>query len=120
MAEPRGGQAMVATRRVAFDEMPPLTLTRSAPTDEQDSGWVAFAGDEDEAYLANPANFCVIGLSTLIVLDPTIAPLLDTPAPCAFQRKEWTHPWQRVDDEGDQDPSGVGGSSPSASPDAAR
>ena len=58
------------------------------PDGDWDSGWRFTAGDESEAYMDDPNNAGIYKLNTICNDDPDIIPLLNTPAPCAFERDE--------------------------------
>ena len=73
-----------------------------------DSGWRFTAGDESEAYMDDPNNAGIYKLNTICNDDPDIIPLLNTPAPCAFERDEngvfqQIKDWKPDEDEEDPD-----------------
>lgn len=57
-----------------------------------DSGWWFWAGDgtEDDEFVANPANFKIFKLETLVNYAPEIIPILqmDVPVGTGFERDE--------------------------------
>lgn len=72
-------------------------LYREVPESEEDSGWRVFSGEEDQAYADDPANLGLYAVSTVVAIDPSIAPLLRTPAPCAFERESPASPFCATD-----------------------
>lgn len=76
-----------ASKRVAEERRRVCFMYREDPIGCDDSGWKFFAGDEPQAYIDNPDNVGRYSLSRIVDIDPDIAPLLDTPAPCAFERE---------------------------------
>jgi len=77
---------IIASNRVAKERMSVGYLYREAPDDEGDSGWRVFSGEEDQAYSDNADNFAMYNASTILEIDPSIGPLLATPAPVSFER----------------------------------
>jgi len=61
-------------------------MVRYEPVAEADSGWVFFAGNETEEYTADKTNFEIYDINTVANYDSEIIDLLDTAAPCAFER----------------------------------
>lgn len=81
--------AMVARggRRVRF-------MYREQAENDDDSGWRFFSGDEEQGYVDDPANIGLYALTTIVAIDPSIASLLATPAPCAFERDDERDPFR--------------------------
>jgi hypothetical protein len=78
---------IIASNEVAKDRKPVGYLYREAPTDDDDSGWRVFSGEETQEYADVAENFALYNASTIIEIDPSIRALLDTPWPVAFERK---------------------------------
>ena len=81
---------------------------REKPDGDWDSGWRFTAGDESEEYMDDPNNAGIYKLNTICNDDPDIIPLLNTPAPCAFERDEngvfqQIKDWKPDEDEEDPD-----------------
>ena len=81
---------------------------RENPDGGWDSGWRFTAGDESEAYMDDPNNAGIYKLNTICNDDPDIISLLNTPAPCAFERDEngvfqQIKDWKPDEDEEDPD-----------------
>lgn len=63
-------------------------MYRENPTNEFDSGWRFFAGDEDEQYTDNPDNFEIYELNTICNYDETIIPYLISEIGSSFERED--------------------------------
>ena len=94
LIRPMGGA--LATDRITVDGMPVGYMYREKPDRPEDSGWRFFAGDEDQAYVDDPVNTTVYAVNTIANYDPDIIDYLETPPPCAFEKVEGTHKYQRV------------------------
>lgn len=75
-----------ASDRITVDGMRVGYLYREAPDNSLDSGWRFFAGDESQEYSSDPNNFALYDVNTIANYDPMIVVVLETPAPCAFER----------------------------------
>ena len=53
-----------------------------------DSGWRFFCGDEDQKYADNPDNIGIYDVNTILEIDDSILPLLDSPFGTAFERED--------------------------------
>ncbi|MFC0351075.1 DUF2185 domain-containing protein [Undibacterium danionis] len=80
-----------ATDRIVVDGRPVGYMYRRDPIREEDSGWCFFAGDEDEAYMADSSKHDIYDVNTIVNYDPSILPFIDSECGCKFER----------DDEGD-------------------
>ena len=77
-----------STNRITVEGCKVGYCYREKPDGGWDSGWRFTAGDESEAYMDDPNNAGIYKLNTICNDDPDIIPLLNTPAPCAFERDE--------------------------------
>jgi hypothetical protein len=84
------------TDRITVDGERTCYMARQFPMGEVDTGWAFFAGDEDDAYLADPGNLGLYALNTIANYAPDVIPLLEIPAPCAFERDPDTGEWKAV------------------------
>jgi hypothetical protein len=91
---------IIASSHVATEGKPVGYLYREEPDNENDSGWRVFSGEETQEYADDPTNFAMYNASTIVELDPSIASVLDTPAPAAFERVAAGH-FMRVEANGD-------------------
>ena len=98
----------IATNRITVEGCKVGYCYREEPDGGWDSGWRFTAGDESEAYMDDPNNAGIYKLNTICNDDPDIIPLLNTPAPCAFERDEngvfqQIKDWKPDEDEEDPD-----------------
>lgn len=84
----KGADGCIATNRITVEECKVGYCYREEPDGEWDSGWRFTAGDESEGYMDDPNNAGLYKLNMICNDDPEIIPLLNTPAPCAFERDE--------------------------------
>ena len=103
-----GADGCIATNRITMEGYKVGYCYRENPDGGWDSGWRFTAGDESEAYMDDPNNAGIYKLNTICNDDPDIIPLLNTPAPCAFERDEngvfqQIKNWKPDEDEEDPD-----------------
>ncbi|WP_425518608.1 immunity protein Imm33 domain-containing protein [Pilosibacter fragilis] len=103
-----GADGCIATNRITVEGRKVGYCYREKPDGGWDSGWRFTAGDESEAYMDDPNNAGIYKLNTICNDDPDIIPLLNTPAPCAFERDEngvfqQIKDWKPDEDEEDPD-----------------
>ena len=103
-----GADGCIATNRITVEGCKVGYCYREKPDGDWDSGWRFTAGDESEAYMDDPNNAGIYKLNTICNDDPDIIPLLNTPAPCAFERDEngvfqQIKNWKPDEDEEDPD-----------------
>ena len=103
-----GADGCIATNRITVEGYKVGYCYREEPDGGWDSGWRFTAGDESEAYMDDPNNAGIYGLNSICNDDPDIIPLLNTPAPCAFERDEngvfqQIKDWKPDEDEEDPD-----------------
>ena len=98
----------IATNRITVEGCKVGYCYREKPDGDWDSGWRFTAGDESDEYMDDPNNAGIYGLNSICNDDPDIIPLLNTPAPCAFERDEngvfqQIKDWKPDEDEEDPD-----------------
>lgn len=103
-----GADGCIATNRITVEGYKVGYCYRENPDGGWDSGWRFTAGDESEAYMDDPNNAGIYKLNTICNDDPDIIPLLNTSAPCAFERDEngvfqQIKDWKPDEDEEDLD-----------------
>ena len=103
-----GASGCIATNRITVEGSKVGYCYREKPDGDWDSGWRFTAGDESDAYMDDPNNAGIYGLNTICNDDPDIIPLLNTPAPCAFERDgngafQPIEDWKPEQDEEDPD-----------------
>lgn len=86
MAKPSAATTAFASKRVAEKGRKVRFMYRENPQHPGDSGWKFFSGDEPQEYVDDPNNVGEYPLETIARIDPAVVPLLDRPAPCAFER----------------------------------
>ena len=103
-----GADGCIATNRITVEGRKIGYCYREEPDGGWDSGWRFTAGDESDEYMDDPNNAGIYKLNTICNDDPDIIPLLNTPAPCAFERDEngvfqKIKDWKPDEDEEDPD-----------------
>ena len=103
-----GADGCIATNRITVEGCKVGYCYREKPDGDWDSGWRFTAGDESDEYMDDPNNAGIYGLNSICNDDPDIIPLLNTPAPCAFERDEngvfqQIKDWKPDEDEEDPD-----------------
>ena len=103
-----GADGCITTNRITMEGYKVGYCYRENPDGGWDSGWRFTAGDESEAYMDDPNNAGIYKLNTICNDDPDIISLLNTPAPCAFERDEngvfqQIKDWKPDEDEEDPD-----------------
>ena len=83
-----GADGCIATNRITVEGCKVGYCYREEPDGDWDSGWRFTAGDESDDYMDDPNNAGIYKLNTICNDDSDIIPLLNTPAPCAFERDE--------------------------------
>lgn len=63
-------------------------MYREQPSYEEDSGWVFFAGDEDEEYSANSENFGLYNIIDVYKKDSSILSVLNAPPGSIYRRND--------------------------------
>lgn len=58
--------ALIITKQVISEGMPPRFILKDKPRNEQDSGWVIFSGFESDEYTDNADNFGVYDAKSLL------------------------------------------------------
>ena len=76
----------IASDKVTIDGLQIGYMYRENPSNESDSGWRFFAGDEDESYTNNPDNFSIFDLNTICNYDRTIIPYLESEIGSSFEK----------------------------------
>ncbi|MEQ9500742.1 MAG: DUF2185 domain-containing protein [Deltaproteobacteria bacterium] len=82
---------IVASREVTENGKSIGYMYRELTEAPDDSGWRVFSGEETQDYADDPGNFAMYNASTIVGLDPSIAPCLDASAPVAFARDDSGH-----------------------------
>ena len=84
LANDRG--SCLASDRITVDGKPVGFMYHEEPDHRHDSGWRFLAGDEDDDYMSDAANFELYDVNTIANYDTDVVPLLDAPVGSAFIR----------------------------------
>lgn len=76
----------MASDRITVDGARVGYMYREPPIRPEDSGWRFLAGDEDEAYMADPARHGIYDVNTIVNYDPDVLPFLEWPPGSGFER----------------------------------
>ena len=88
LSDRKDADGCIATNRITVEGCKVGYCYREKPDGGWNSDWRFTAGDESEAYMDDPNNAEIYKLNTICNDDPDIIPLLNTPAPCAYERDE--------------------------------
>lgn len=77
----------LATNQITKEGKKVGYMYREEPDRPGDSGWRFFSGGETQDYVDDPANTEICSVSAISNFDPTIVPLLDSPAGAAFGKR---------------------------------
>lgn len=91
-----GGDGAFVTEKVLSEGLPVLFIYREDPDNDQDSGWRAFSGAEDQEYINNPDNWKLVSLDVLTDRDPSVSEVLEYPVGSAFERNQENEDWIHV------------------------
>ena len=85
-----GHGGCIATDMITVEGLPVRFMYREPydPRRKEDSGWRFMSGYESDEYMDNPDNHDVYDVNTIANYDPSIIPLLDSPAGSAFEKPE--------------------------------
>ena len=103
-----GPTGCIATNRITVEGCKVGYCYREKADGDWDSGWRFTAGDESDEYMDDPNNAGIYSLNTICNDDSDIIPLLNTSAPCAFERDgngvfQPIKDWKPEQDEEEQD-----------------
>ena len=84
LTELKGG--CIASNKITIDGLKIGYMYRENPSNESDSGWRFFAGNEDEEYTNNSDNFGIFDLNTICNYDRTIIPYLESEFGSSFEK----------------------------------
>lgn len=79
---------VLATKMLVNGKRKVRYMYHEEPDNPQDSGWRFFCGDEDQEYVDNPDNIGIYDINTILAIDDSITPHLNSPAGIAFEREE--------------------------------
>ena len=76
----------IASDKITIDGLQIGYMYRENPSNESDSGWRFFAGNEEEEYTNNANNFGIFDLNTICDYDRTIIPYLNSEIGASFEK----------------------------------
>lgn len=76
----------IASDKITVEGLKVGYMYRENPTNETDTGWRFFAGDESEEYTNNANNFEIYDLNTICNYDETIIPYLISEIGTSFEK----------------------------------
>jgi len=76
---------VLATRKLVEEHLPVGFMYREKASNG-DSGWRFFSGTEDQDYVDNPDNIKIYDIETILNIDKSIRPYLQSAAGTAFER----------------------------------
>lgn len=76
----------IASDKITVEGLKIGYMYRENPTNEFDSGWRFFAGDESEEYTNNAENFEIYDLNTICNYDNSIIPYLCAEIGSSFEK----------------------------------
>ena len=79
---------VMATKMLVDKKRKVRFMYREEPSNNQDSGWRFFCGDEDQDYTDNPDNIAIYDINTIIAIDRSITPYLKTAIGTALERED--------------------------------
>lgn len=77
----------ICSDRITVDGKRICYMYREEPSNEVDSGWRFFEGNEDEEYTNNSNNFEIYELNTICNYDSDIIPYLNEPIGTKLERE---------------------------------
>lgn len=81
------GYAM-ATKMLVDSKRKVRFMYREEPSNNQDSGWRLFCGDENQDYADNPDNIAIYDIDTILAIDKSIKPYLASAVGTALERED--------------------------------
>jgi hypothetical protein len=78
---------VMATKMLVDNRRKVRFMYREEPPNKQDSGWRFFCGEEDQDYTNNPDNIAIYDINTIIAIDKSVTPYLNTAQGTALQRE---------------------------------
>ena len=86
-----------ASKMLITQKLPVLFMYRETGK-AGDSGWRFFSGQEDQDYTDNPDNIGIYDIQSIIDIDDSIIPYLDSQPGTAYERTDSTDEFRIVSD----------------------
>ena len=80
--------ACIASDKITVDGFKVGYMYRENPSNDLDTGWRFFEGNEDEEYTNNPSNFQIYELNTICNYDESIIPYLNSEIGSSYEKIE--------------------------------
>ena len=74
------------SKRIIEDGWKVGYMRRSEATEDEDSGWEFYSGDEDDEYLNDDENCVCYPVHVIVSIDPVLMEYIETPAEVSFVR----------------------------------
>lgn len=88
-----------ATKMLVEKKLPVMFMYREKGTNG-DSGWRFFSGLEDQEYVDNPDNIAIYDIETILAIDDSVRPYLNSLYGRAYERSNDKDSFKRVPDFG--------------------
>jgi hypothetical protein len=79
---------VMATKMLVDNKRKVRFMYREEPSNDEDSGWRFFCGDEDQDYTNNPDNIAIYDIDTILTIDKSITPYLNSVKGTALERED--------------------------------
>lgn len=79
---------VMATKMLVDNKRKVRFMYREETSNDQDSGWRFFCGDEDQDYTKDPGNIAIYDIDTIISIDKSITPYLRSVKGTALERED--------------------------------
>lgn len=76
----------IASNKITVDGEKIGYMYKEKPSNELDTGWRFFSGNEDEYYTNNPDNFNVFDINTICNYDDAIIPYLNSEINSSYEK----------------------------------
>ena len=88
---------VLATKMLVEKKLPVMFMYREAGTNG-DSGWRFFSGLEDQEYVDNPDNIAIYDIETILSIDESVKPYLDSIGNVAYERTDKQEKFEQISD----------------------
>lgn len=88
-----------ATKMLVEKKLPVMFMYREKGSNG-DSGWRFFSGLEEQEYVDDPNNIAIYDIETILGIDESIRPYLNSLYGRAYERSDSKEPYKRVTDFG--------------------
>ena len=89
---------VMASKMIVEEKKPVMFMYREKADNSQDSGWRFFSGLETQEYIDDPNNTVICDIYSVLDVDRTVVPYLDSVAGLAFERDDAGQPFKVASD----------------------